>query len=445
MFYLLRVFCIIRVFYKYNYQEMLQKLSTVILIFFLLSSVVIARDAAGEQTAAEKTAIKQHATEEAQSAEDELLKLEQVVGEDSGREKSAVVGEGKSETTTAREEESSKPWLPAAKEYDWVQLTSGEWLKGEIKAMYNDNLEFDSDKLDLLSIDWADVKYLKSYRPSNVNLENHEPITGSLQISGHKVTITDGDSVHEFNRFELISLTPSAERELDFWSLKFTLGLNVRSGNTNQLDYISKLSVKRRAARSRFLLDYIGNISKTGNEDGDLVETINNHLVTSSLSIYATRYFFYSPAFLELFRDPFQNIDQRVTAGAGLGYTIFDTGKFEWNVQGGPGFLSTKYISVQPGEKQQTDTAALVFATDIDMEVTSMLDFIFKYNLQASKKETGGYIHNMIASFESEITGSLDFDISMLWYRVSQPTRDDQGVLPESDDYRLTLGITYTF
>jgi hypothetical protein len=28
---------------------------------------------------------------------------------------------------------------------------------GEIKSMYNDNLEFDSDNLDLQSIDWEDV------------------------------------------------------------------------------------------------------------------------------------------------------------------------------------------------------------------------------------------------------------------------------------------------
>jgi Protein of unknown function, DUF481 len=424
---------------------MFQKLFLVILSFFLFAPAAIAEDAASEQTAVEKAAIKQHAAEETQSAEDELLKLEQAVGEDSEKEDPALVEDSKPETTTAKQEESSKPWLPAAKEYDWVQLTSGEWLKGEIKSMYNDSLEFDSDKLNLLIIDWADVKYLKSYRPSKINLENHEPIAGSLQISGHKITITDGEGVHEFDRLDLISLTPSGERELDLWAVKFTLGLNVRNGNTNQLDYNSKLSAKRRAARSRFVLDYIGNISKTGNEEGVLTETINNNRITSSINIYATRYFFYTPLFAEYFRDPFQNVDQRITAGVGLGYTIFDSGKFEWNVNGGPAFLTTKYISVQPGEKQQIDAAALVFGTDIDTEVTSTLDFIFRYNIQASKKEVGGYTHSVIATFESEITDSLDFDISMTWDRISQPTENENGVIPEPDDYRLTVGITYTY
>ncbi len=404
---------------------MIQKIPLAFFSLLLFSSVVVAEEAEIKQTAAEGM----------QSAEDELSKLEQTVGEESDSSK----------TQATKDEESSKPWLPAAKEFDWVQLTSGEWLKGEIKSMYNDSLEFDSDKLDLLSIDWEDVKYLKSYRPSNVNIENNEPLTGSLQISGDKVTITDGENVQEFDRFDLISLTPSGDRELDLWSIKFTLGLNVRSGNTDQIDYNSKFNAKRRTARSRFILDYIGNISKTGDDQDSLIETINNHRLNASTSRYATRSFFYTPLFVEYYHDPFQNVDQRITVGIGLGYTIFDTGKYEWNVNGGPAYVSTKYLSVLPGEELKVEAGALVFGTDFDAELTSALDFIFKYHIQAAEEDSGGYTHHVIATFESEITGSLDFDISMIWDRISHPATDADGNTPEPDDYRLTVGVTYTY
>ena len=434
---------------------MIQKTLPVILGFFLFSSIVIAEETAvnstevepsaaelpaTKPTPAEEAEIKQSAEESSQTAEDELSKLEQTIGE-SAEDSAAVDADAKA----AADEASSKPWLPAAKEFDWVQLTSGEWLKGEIKSMYNDSLEFDSDKLDLLEIDWEDVKYLKSYRPSEVNIENHEPVAGSLQISGDKVTITDDEGTQEFSRSNLISLTPTGDREADLWALKFTLGLNVRSGNTDQLDYNSKFNAKRRTARSRFILDYIGNISKTGDAAGNLIETINNHRISASTNKYATRYFFYTPLFAEYYRDPFQNIDQRVTVGIGLGYTLFDDGRFEWNVNGGPAYVSTKYISVLPGEKEKVEAGALVFGTDFDAELTSALDFIFKYKIQASEPEAGGYTHHMIATFESEITGALDFDISMIWDRISQPATDAENNTPEPDDYRLTVGITYTY
>jgi len=414
---------------------MIQKLLFTVVGCFLLIPMVLADNATTQKAEVKQAEIKQTAADDSQSAEDELSKLEQTVGEQA--ETSKVNSEKKGV--------SSKPWLPAAKDFDWVQLTSGEWLKGEIKSMYNESLEFDSDKLDLLNIDWDDVKYLKSYRPSNVNIENHVPVTGSLQVSSDKVTITDGDNVQEFDRLELISLTPSGDREVDLWAIKFTLGFNVQSGNTEQLDYNSKFNAKRRTAKSRFVIDYIGNISKTGNEDGVLTETVNNNRVSTSLNIYATRYFFYTPIFAELYRDPFQNIENRFSAGIGIGYTIFDSSQLEWNINGGPAYLSTKFISVQPGEDQRTAAPAVVLGTDVDIELSNTLDFIFKYKVQASKEEAGGYTHHVIATFESEITGSLDFDISMIWDRISQPTKDDLGVAPQPDDYRLTVGVTYTY
>lgn len=425
---------------------MIRKSQLAILGLLLVSPIIFAQEVdlkspTVKPTAAESAEMKQSADESAKSAEDELSNLEQTVGESSDDAAATV----DTEAAAAADEASSKPWLPAAKEFDWVQLTSGEWLKGEIKSMYNDSLEFDSDKLDLLTIDWEDVKYLKSYRPSSINIENHEPVTGTLQISGDTITIKDNGGVQEYNRSDLISLTPSGEKEADLWALKLTLGLNIRSGNTDQLDYNAKFNAKRRTARSRFILDYIGNISKTGSGTGDLVETVNNNRISASNNIYATRYFFYTPLFAEYYRDPFQNLDQRLTVGIGLGYTIFDTGRYEWNVNGGPAYVSNKYISVQPGEKQKIEAAALVFGTDFDAEITSALDFIFKYSIQAANQDSGGYTHHVIATFENELTGSLDFDVSFIWDRNSQPATDADGNTPEPDDYRLTVGVTYTY
>lgn len=425
---------------------MTQKTLLAILSLLLFSTIAVAEEAAVSQSeakpsAAEEVEIKKTADEGAKTAEDELSKLEQTVGESSDDSVTAVDDEAKA----AADEASSKPWLPAAKEFDWIQLTSGEWLKGEIKSMYNDSLEFDSDKLDLLTIDWEDVKYLKSYRPSSINIENHEPVTGSLQISDDKITITDNGNVQEYNRSDLISLTPSGEKEADLWALKFTLGLNIRTGNTEQLDYNAKFNAKRRTARSRFILDYVGNISKNGDANGNLTETANNNRVGASQNIYSTRYFYYTPIFAEYYRDPFQNIDQRLTVGIGLGYTIFDTGRFEWNVNGGPAFVSIKYISVQPGEEQKVNAGALVFGTDFDAELTSTLDFIFNYRIQASKPESGGYTHHIVGTLENELTGSLDFDVSLIWDRISEPATEADGNTPKQDDYRLTVGVTYTY
>jgi hypothetical protein len=336
-------------------------------------------------------------------------------------------------------------WTPSATEYDWVQLTSGEWLKGEIKSMYNESLEFDSDKLDLLEIDMEDVKFLQSFRPTNVNIENVGPVTGVLNISEDKITITDGENVKKYDIIELISFAPGGEREIDFWTVKLTLSLNLRTGNTEQVDYTAQFSAKRRTAKSRFFTDYIGNISQTDAVTGIVEETANNHRVNTGLDIYATRYFFYTPVFAEYFSDPFQNIDQRTTIGVGVGYTVIDANKIEWNVSGGPSVLTTRYISVLPGEEIEVSSGSLALGTNLDAEISSTLDFIFKYNIQLAKEDAGGYTHHTIATLESELTDKLDLDISAIWDRIAHPAVDDTGVEPEQNDFRFLLGLAYSY
>ena len=341
-------------------------------------------------------------------------------------------------------EQAASEWRPPDDGFDWVQLNNKEWLMGEIKSMYKDSLEFDSDNLDLLTIDWADVTYLRSAGASSINIEDIGDVTGIVEISGDTIKLIDGDDVREFNRAKLVSLSPSGEREIDLWAVDLTLSLNARTGNTEQVDYTTRFSAKRRTARSRVLANYVGNISKTDAGTGILVETTNNHRVSLGWDVYATRRFFWAPFFGEYYRDPFQNIDQRVTVGAGLGYTIIDTPKIEWNVSGGPAYQRIRYISVQVGQDDTISGGAAVFSTDYDQEINSKVDFIFNYNLTAASSDLGGYTHHMLASVETEITGSLDFDVSLMWDRVGQPTTDADGNTPKPDDYRLMVGIKWS-
>jgi len=372
-------------------------------------------------------------------------------------------------------------WQPKATQYDWVQLTSDEWLKGKIHAMYDDELEFDSEKLNLLNIDWDDVKSLQSHQyihilfaaPNTKNTqktankhggiftgkmmnkltgkarervgENADAQTGLLKISGNLVTITNGNHITTFNRDDIVSFAPIGQREIDLWTMKIGISLNAQRGNVRELDYSAKTSAKRRTATTRFSIDYLGNISQTNTVSGSTVKTANNHRVSSVLDVYINRYFLYTPFNLEYYRDPFRNLDQRITVGVGLGYILRDTKKLRWEVSTGPSFLRTTYQSIQPGQNSVESSLALMLGTKVDAELTNKLDFIFNYDIKASKKKSGGYSHHMLATFEYEITKRFDLDFSFMWDRINHPAIDNQGVLPNPDDYRIMMGIDFTF
>jgi len=349
--------------------------------------------------------------------------------------------------------EAAKTWIPSAVKYDWIQLTSNEWLKGEIKGMYKNSLEFNSDKLDLLTIKWADVKILRSHRANNINIEGVGDTSGILEVTEDSMQVINDYENTTYDRSDLISFAPGGQTESDLWSIKLVFGLDLRDGNTNQIEYTARFDIKRRASTTRFLMYYIGNISKTNGGDdgstlvngGSLVTTINNHRLTANFDYYKTRYFFYTPVFAELYSDPFLNIELKTTLGAGIGYTFIDDGITELSFSGGPGYVKTRFSSVQPGESDSVSTPAVVLKTAYDTEITDAIDFDAKYNIQVGNQASGGYTHHIILSLDSEITDSLDFDTSFIWDRVSNPTEDSNGITPVPNDFRITFGLSYTY
>ena len=329
---------------------------------------------------------------------------------------------------------------PPATKFDWIQLKTDEWLKGEIKGLYNEKLSFKSKKLKSLEFDWKDIKYLKTHIPFTARIEDHGSVFGYFEITADKIIVTNGDDVREFNRRLLISLVRGGEKEIDYWNAKLTFGLNIRGGNTEQVEYNAKATIKRETPLTRFLINYIGNISLTSN-----VETANSQRVDFSHDIFRTTRFFIRPLSGEYFRDPFQNIERRVTLGAGLGYAPINTSETEWIIFGGPAYQFTQFISVEAGKDRTQDTPAMVIGTYYETEFTNWLDYYFTYNITWGNQKSGGYTHHTVNTIEVDLTNRFELDISLIWDHINSPTRGNDGILPKKDDYRLMIGITFDF
>jgi len=352
--------------------------------------------------------------------------------------------------------DAGKPvWAPAGslpEGFDWIQLTSGEWLKGDLKVLYNDSLEFDSDELDLLKFDWEDVQQVICHAPQSVRIEDPEAkrnnwlnveavadtVVGILRIDGDRVIVETDEGAKEFNRSSLVSIASGKTRELDYWAIKFALSVDISGGNSEQEDYNANLNMKRRTSLTRFSLDYNGIYSTTSG-----ILTANSNRANSYFDIFATRQFFWRPVFVEYFRDTFANIAHRGTIGAGLGYTIVHTAKTEWLVSPNIAYMFTKYDSVEAGEDDTSSTPAFVFSTEFDTELTKKIDFDALYNFYVVNEESGTYTHHAKASLEIELTGRLDLDMSVIWDRIQDPQPDSDGFTPKQDDIYLFFGISF--
>ena len=344
-------------------------------------------------------------------------------------------------------------FVPPPDNYDWIQLTSGEWLKGDLKVLYNDQLDFDSDELGLQRFDIQDIKRIRGHGVKGVRIDgtaiavdggsdHPEPITvyGTLEVTQDKVIVTSGQSTQVFERSRLVAIVSGENKESDFWSAKINLGLNLTGGNTTQVDYSAMVKVARRTAATRFLLNYLGNYSRVND-----VDTVDNSRLNANFDVFKTRKYFWRAAFGEYFRDPFQNIESRYTLGSGLGYHIINTAKTEWDLTVGLAYQKTHFNSVESGEDPKVSTPALAVSTKYDTDLTTSMDFSVDYSFNLVNEASGTYTHHFITTLETEFTSWLDFDISFVWDRIQDPTANADGTVPKRDDYNLifSLGIEY--
>ena len=334
-------------------------------------------------------------------------------------------------------------WVPTApdpEKYDWVQLTSGEWLKGEIKTFYEKTLEFDSEKLKLLDIKWKDVQQIRSPRYFSIRFEGPVIVVGILRVTGDKVYVTVGRHTQEFDRNQLIAFSPGQLKELNYWSGKVSLGINDSSGNTNQAQFTATANVKRQTPSNRFVMTYLGNYTETEN-----IQTVNNHRLDGYFDIFKTRKYYLRPVFAEYYRDPFLNIQYRISAGAGIGYHIINTPKTTWDLTGGPAYQETQFISVQAGQSDNESTPALVVSTSYDTEITKKIDLKAGYTFYIVNQASGSYTHHIITTLETELTKRFDFDISFVWDRTKDPTPNADGTIPKPNDFQLIFSIGIDF
>ena len=335
---------------------------------------------------------------------------------------------------------------PRDEKYDWIQLQSGEWLKGEIISLYNFSFEFDSKELGLLNIDWEDVRQIRSARDISIQIEGNEFLDGIfteigvLQMLKNEVVVIVHNQVEVYKRNQIISIAKTRDTERDLWSGKIFIGGNVRSGNVDTVDFNMIANTMRRTISSRFSIDYTGNFSRVQS-----IETSRNHRLVSYFDKFLSREFFWRVYMAEYFQDNFINIADQYSLISSFGYNLIRTSHTEWEVSGGPGVFYKRYVSVEPGEDIDNTSPLLALGTKYDTEITKWMDYLFELRVQFVDNTSGRYNHYMLTSLSIDLVGDLDLDLSLIWNRVARPQPSADGTIPKQDDFQMIVGVSYEY
>lgn len=333
------------------------------------------------------------------------------------------------------------PMEPKAGGWDWVRLKSDEWVKGELLLMRDFDLNFDSDEFGIVEIDWDDVAEILTDRAYTLVLQDMRTShTGTVVVRGDRVAVRVDDRVEEFDRAQVVAITPGANSELNLWSARGSVGLGLRSGNTDQSEITGRLSLAREAKLTRLGFDYNGAYGSLDNE-----KNTNNHRGRVAGQYFLTRDFYLVPAGFEVFTDEFQNISYRLTPTTGVGYYLVRRSRVDWTAAIAGGYQHTRIDSAQEGDSKNSDNGAITFGTTLDADLNSRVDLILEYQLQLIVPDTHLTNHHSAATLEVELTSALDLDVSFIWDRIEDPARESDGSVPARNDFRLSVGLGIEF
>ena len=346
--------------------------------------------------------------------------------------------------------------VPKDTQSDWMELKSGEWVRGTFKGVTAGHVSFDSEKFKLVSFDLDDVKQIVTHRKSTINLSRNlrslNPLK-ALDISDHEISgrlsfkdgkffmlLADG-SVQSLPQESVSSIASGELNEKSYWSGGFFIGIDVMSGNTEQASINSKANLERKTFISRFRVDYIGKFSEHDNN----VTTADNDTVTSSLDFYLTEHLYWRFIAFEYMSDVFKNITTKYTYSTGIGYDIIYTKDSDWSVTIGPGYQRVEYENVLQGEDNRVETALLFLDTRFTQKIVTDVTLLINYTMYLVNHKSGDYVHHSEVTLKSKIISDFTFNASLFWDRTASPRAFDSGDKPGKDDFKTMIALGYSF
>ena len=325
---------------------------------------------------------------------------------------------------------------PPEDDSDWLQLKSGEWLRGRVLGMRKNKIAFDSDKLDDQSIKLKNVARLYLRKPIVVLRSDSSTVRGTGVLVGDTLTLLTDSGPQTTSRDDLLTIVPQAASELQAWHLDAALGLNAARGNVQQAVFNASTNVVREDERTRLVSDYVANY---GQSRGKMIS--HNHRASTRLDVYLSEMLFVTPALAVMEFDAFKNLRTRASLIAGGGMRLLDGPGLHWDVGLGAGYQFVRYESVVAGVEATRKNAAVFAGTSFDSDLTDDIDALAEYVLIVVATDLGLTTHRATGKLEMDLTDLLDLELRVVYERTERPVADDQGEIPKRSDLSCVVAL----
>ena len=325
---------------------------------------------------------------------------------------------------------------PPTDDADWIQLKSGEWLRGHLVGLHAQELKFGSDRVDEEELKFKDVRRLFLRSPQIVVLTDLSSLRGRGMLLGDTLTLQTASGERAIERADILSIAPLVENEVDAWHLDASVGLSVSRGNVEQTVFNGSADLLREDEWMRLSAAYSASYGESKGR-----KIAHNHLGSARLDVYLLPSFFLTPLLASVEFNDFKNLRTRAAFTSGAGVRFLDGGEMYWDVAVGGGYQLVRFTSVtDDGDLTRSDLTFLV-GTVFSFKVSDDVDVDTQYLVYFVATRPGLTHQQATAKVEVELTDLLDLELRAVYDRTERPVADEDGNVPKRNDLSLVVSL----
>lgn len=326
------------------------------------------------------------------------------------------------------------PPIAIADKTDVVVLINGDRVTGEVKSLEFGTLEYSTDSMGTVEIDWEDVVSVTSNQTLEVETSGGTKYYGNLMEPPgvSTVSVGRGENVEDLAKNNVVRITPieTDPRFIDRLEGNVKFGFNTDKGSSVTQSNLNA-SVRYRAREYLVGLTVSSTITDQPSED-----TTERHSTKLNYQRFRGNRWF-TDWFAEGSKNEEQGINSRFLLGGGLGRYWVQTNENQLSLLGGLVVTQETFIG---DPETPTFLEGKVALNYLHRSVSPDSDVILKAEYYPLLEDLNQYRLESDLTFRREFIEDLFFDLSVYYSFLSDPPPG-----ANSDDYGVTTSLGYKF
>ncbi len=324
-----------------------------------------------------------------------------------------------------------------AQTQDTVILRSGHPVIGEVKELKRGNLEFDTDEMDLIKIDWDDIAFVISHSFFEIQLASGAEYYGSLAAADTGVLIIVGPVTDTIPFSEVVVI-----RQLESGFFARTNGFLDVGTNFARANRLKSILGKTRFAYRgpKWGFDVNGETywqsQETTSDQGDTVKTSTTR---NTISSGVTRFFgarWTANANTQVEQNEELNLDRRFLGELAGGYQFIRSQGIEFSAGAGAAFNAEQFTG-----ETRAESVEMLLTLNFDAFDIGDIDLFSSVSTYSSPKDGGRFRLNFDARIAWEIFSDFSIGLNITERYDSAPP----SLTAQKRDYQYAFSIGWSW